>query len=75
MALPIVTTMRRGFVIQLHSETDRYPIRFAGRVEHVDSGRADGFGSVEELVEFIQETVRDIETAERGETQEPQSEH
>ena len=67
--------MRRGFVIQLHSETDRYPIRFAGRVEHVDSGRADGFRSVDELVSFIQETVRELEEAERGEEQEPQSEH
>jgi hypothetical protein len=67
--------MRRGFVIQLHSETDRYPVRIAGRVEHVDSGRSDGFHSVEELVEFIQETVREIEDAERGEKQESQSEH
>jgi hypothetical protein len=67
--------MRRGFVIQLHSETDRYPVRFAGRVEHVDSGRADGFRSVEELVNFIQETVQQIEDAERGEKQEPQSDY
>jgi hypothetical protein len=67
--------MRRGFVIQLHSETDRYPIRFAGRVEHVDSGRADGFRSVEELVRFIQETVREIEEMERGESKEPPFEH
>ena len=67
--------MRRGFVIQLHSETDRYPIKFAGRVEHVDSGRADGFRSVEELVRFIQETVQEIEETERAEMQEPPSEH
>ena len=73
--LSIVTTMRRGFVIQLHSETDHYPVRFAGRVEHVDSGRADGFRSVEELVRFIQETVQEIEQTERGEIQEPLSEN
>lgn len=67
--------MRRGFVIQLHSETDHYPVRFAGRVEHVDSGRADGFCSVEELVKFIQETVQEIEQTERAEMQKRLSEN
>lgn len=67
--------MRRGFVIQLHSETDHYPVRFAGRVEHVDSGRADGFRTVEELVRFIQETVQEIEQRESAEIQEPLSEN
>lgn len=61
--------MRRGFVIQLQSETDRYPIKFAGRIEHVDSGRADGFDSAEELVRFVQETVREIEAMDHGEVQ------
>jgi hypothetical protein len=65
--------MRRGFVIQLYSEADLYPGKFAGRVEHVDSGRADGFRSVEELVRFIEETVHEIEETERGEMQEPPS--
>jgi hypothetical protein len=41
---------------------------FAGRVEHVDSGRADHFGSVEELVRFIARTLEEIEGAEEGET-------
>jgi hypothetical protein len=63
--------MRRGFVIQLHSEADLSPAKFAGRVEHVDSGRADGFRSVEELVRFIEQTVKEIEETERGEMQEP----
>lgn len=67
--------MRRGFVIQLHSDTEPYPVKFEGRVEHVDSGRADGFRSVEELVKFIQETVREIEETERGEMQDRPSEH
>jgi hypothetical protein len=58
--------MRRGFVIQLHSEADLFPGQFAGRVEHVDSGRADGFSSVEELVSFIEQTVKEIEETERG---------
>jgi hypothetical protein len=63
--------MRRGFVIQLYSETDLYPAKFAGRVEHVDSGRADGFRSVEELVRFIEQTMKEIDEASRREMQEP----
>ena len=59
--------MRRGFVIQLYSEADLYPGKFAGRVEHVDCGRADGFRSVEELVRFIEQTVKEIEETARGE--------
>jgi hypothetical protein len=55
--------MRRGFVIQLYSEADLHPSKFAGRVEHVDSGRADGFRSVEELVRFIEQTVKEFEEA------------
>ena len=61
--------MRRGFVIQLYSEAD-LSAKFAGRVEHVDSGRADGFRSVEELVRFIEQTVKETEETARGETQE-----
>jgi hypothetical protein len=53
--------MRRGFVIQLYPEADISPTKFAGRVEHVDSGRADGFRSVEELVRFIEQTVKELE--------------
>lgn len=62
--------MQRGFVIQLHSETDLYSEKFAGRVEHVDSGRSDGFRSVEELVNFIKQTMREIEEKARLEAQE-----
>jgi hypothetical protein len=53
--------MRRGFVIQLYSDRDLYPANFVGRVEHVDTGRADGFRSVEELVKFIEQTMKQIE--------------
>lgn len=63
--------MRRGFVIQLYSEADLHPAKFAGRVEHVDSGRADGFRSVEELVKFIEQTVKEIEETGQGKMEEP----
>lgn len=62
--------MRRGFVIQLYSEADLEKARFVGRVEHVDSGRADGFRSVEELVRFIDQTVKEIEDTALGEAEE-----
>jgi hypothetical protein len=60
--------MRRGFVIQLYSDSDLYPANFVGRVEHVDSGRADGFRSAEELVKFIEQTMKEIEEPEMQET-------
>jgi hypothetical protein len=59
--------MRRGFVIQLYSEAEPDQAKFVGRVEHVDSGRSDGFRSVEELVRFIQQTVKEIEETAREE--------
>jgi hypothetical protein len=61
--------MRRGFVIKLYSEGD-LSARFGGRVEHVDSGRTDGFRSVEELVRFIEQTVKEIEETAPAEMQE-----
>lgn len=67
--------MQRAFVIQLHSEADLHPAKFAGRVEHVDSGRADGFQSAEELVRFIEQTVKEIEETARAEMQESPPEH
>jgi hypothetical protein len=59
-------SMRRAFVIQLREKADPAAGEFAGRVEHVDSGRADHFGSVEELVRFVERTLAEVETAEAG---------
>jgi hypothetical protein len=67
--------MRRAFVIQLHSEADLDQAKFVGRVEHVDSGRADGFRTVEELVRFIEQTVKEMEETAQDETSESPSEH
>jgi hypothetical protein len=58
--------MRRAFVIQLREKADPSAAQFAGRVEHVDSGRADHFGSVEELVRFVERTLAEVELAEAG---------
>ena len=43
----------RAFVVQLREQADIAQGRWAGRVEHVTSGRATHFQSLEELVAFI----------------------
>ena len=65
--------MQRAFVIQLSPEFDLGPSKFAGRVEHVDSGRAEGFRSVEELVRFIEQTVKETEMRAQKEIEESDS--
>jgi hypothetical protein len=48
----------RAFVVQLHAEAQIEAGRFKGRVEHVTSGRATHFDSLEALVAFIARTVQ-----------------
>jgi hypothetical protein len=43
----------RAFVVQFRAETKVARRRYAGRVEHVVSGRATHFASLEELLAFI----------------------
>ena len=43
----------RAFVVQFRVETDVERGRFVGRVEHVVSGQATHFQSLEELLAFI----------------------
>ena len=43
----------RAFVVQLHVETDVVRGRFAGRVEHVVSGQAGHFDTLEGLLPLI----------------------
>jgi hypothetical protein len=44
---------RRAFVVQLHAEAQVEHGHFKGRVEHLVSGEATHFDSLEELVAFI----------------------
>lgn len=44
---------RRAFVVQIHSEAEVAQDGVRGRVEHIVSGRATHFGTVEALVQFI----------------------
>ena len=50
---------RRAFVVQLHAEAEVEQGRFNGRVEHVVSRQAIHFESLEELVTFIAQMVRE----------------
>ena len=43
----------RAFVVQFRAETEVEQGRFVGRIEHVVSGRATHFASLEELLAFI----------------------
>lgn len=43
----------RAFVVQFRAETNVTCGRYAGRVEHVVSGQATHFASLEELLAFI----------------------
>jgi len=45
--------VRRAFVVQFRAEADLEQSHFTGRVEHVSSGQATKFSSVEELVTFF----------------------
>ncbi|MEZ6059239.1 MAG: hypothetical protein R3C19_02645 [Planctomycetaceae bacterium] len=44
---------QKAFVIQFGPETDPVADRFAGRVEHIASGRNKAFGNLDELHEFL----------------------
>ena len=44
---------RRAFVVQIHVEANVAQNDVWGRVEHIVSGRAAHFGTIEELGQFI----------------------
>jgi hypothetical protein len=50
---------RRAFVVQVHAEAQVEQGHFKGRVEHVVSRQAAHFESLEELVAFITQLVRE----------------
>ena len=47
----------RAFVVQFREETEAVHPRFAGRVEHMVSGRAVRFHSPEELLAFFMQVL------------------
>jgi hypothetical protein len=55
--------VRRAFVVQFSAATAVGQQRFVGRVEHVVSGRAAPFHTLEELLQFMTRLLRTHETA------------
>jgi hypothetical protein len=45
--------VQRAFVVQLHATVDVAQARLVGRVEHVVSGQATHFHSLEDLLAFM----------------------
>ena len=52
--------MLRAFVVQLQPGAEFERGKFAGLVEHVDSGRSKRFHSIEELASFMEQTLAEI---------------
>ena len=55
----------RAFVVQFRAETAVQQGRFVGRVEHVVSGQAAHFQSVEELLAFIGRVLTEVRASPR----------
>jgi hypothetical protein len=49
--------VQRAFVVQLHATADIAQARFVGRIEHVVSGRALHFHTLEELLAFMAQVL------------------
>ena len=59
----------RAFVVQFRVETDLERGRCTGRVEHVVSGQAIHFSSLEELLAFMGRVLTEVRSKQRpGET-------
>lgn len=49
-----------AFVVQFRTRTEEDQDLFTGRVEHVTSGQATRFSSLEELADFLGRTLTDV---------------
>ncbi len=54
--------VRRAFVVQFRAEADVEQGKFVGRVEHVVSGQATRFHSLEELLAFFTRVLTNVRT-------------
>jgi hypothetical protein len=52
-----------AFVVQFHAETQVEAGRLVGRVEHVVSGQAAHFQSLEGLLAFLARVLREVQEA------------
>jgi hypothetical protein len=53
----------RAFVVQLYAAATAEPAQFAGRVEHVASGRSTHFASVAEFLAFLARVLAELGAA------------
>jgi hypothetical protein len=53
-----LSSIRRSFIVQLGEEADLADGRVGGRVEHLRTGEARHFGSLDALLEFFNEALR-----------------
>jgi hypothetical protein len=58
--LPLPLPTNRAFVVQLRAQPSGVPLVWDGRVEHVVSGQATHFHSLEELVAFISRVLASV---------------
>ena len=55
--------VQRAFVVQLHATADVAQARLVGRVEHVVSGQALHFHTVDELLAFMARVLATLDSA------------
>jgi hypothetical protein len=53
-------SVHRAFVVELHADADLKAGSVIGRVEHVASGRATSFQSLETLIAFMDQMLGEI---------------
>jgi hypothetical protein len=58
MSHPQPLPIQRAFVVQLHAEANVAHGRMMGRVEHVQSGQAARFHTLDELLEFFRRMLQ-----------------
>jgi hypothetical protein len=58
--LPLPLPTNRAFVVQLRAQPPGAPFVWDGRVEHVVSGQATHFHSLDELVAFISRVLATV---------------
>jgi hypothetical protein len=58
MSHPRPLPIQRAFVVQLHAEANVAHGRMMGRVEHVQSGQAARFHTLDELLEFFRRMLQ-----------------
>jgi hypothetical protein len=58
---PLTLPTNRAFVVQFRTHIPGAPARYDGRVEHLVSGQAARFHSLEELLAFMIRVLADVQ--------------